>query len=138
MIIGATIACEREPARVKPVEQQQTAMPAPMPMPAQAGELPRVPAGAKVVAIGERDKVCMVNDQYMGRTQIPVSVQGQTYFGCCKMCKERLEQDGRLRTGVDPVSGRPVDKASAVIGMQASGDVLYFENESSLKKYNGA
>lgn len=40
--------------------------------------------------------------QFMGREQIPVSVGGKTYFGCCAMCKEKLEKNEavRMRSGV--------------------------------------
>lgn len=60
----------------------------------------------------------------MGKAQIPVEVEGKTYFGCCDMCKTRLAQDPESRAALDPVSGARVDKASAVIGREASGSVL--------------
>jgi YHS domain-containing protein len=135
-------ACAKEPPPAPKQSEpapQQVAMPQQMPMQMQAPvSLPQVPAGQKVVAIAERDKICMVNDQFMGKTQIPIDVEGKTYFGCCKMCKDRLEKEARFRTGTDPISGRPVDKAKAVIGMLATGDVLYFESEETFRKYNGA
>ena len=37
-------------------------------------------------------KVCMVNDQLFAKDQIPVEVEGKTYFGCCEMCKARLAE----------------------------------------------
>jgi YHS domain-containing protein len=77
----------------------------------------------------------MVNDRYMGTPQIPVPVGDKTYFGCCAMCKQRLETDATVRTGTDPVSGNHVDKASAVIARNASGKVFYFENEGTLRRY---
>ena len=81
--------------------------------------------------------VCMVNNQYMGRPQIPVQVAGRTYFGCCERCKGRLERDRTARFSTDPVSGRPVDKAAAVIGRDASNRVLYFESETTYRQYAG-
>lgn len=80
----------------------------------------------------------MVNNQFMGRAQIPVEVEGRTYFGCCEMCKARLAQDRSARTAVDPFSGREVDKAGAVIAKDASGKVLYFESEANLTSYLAA
>ena len=77
----------------------------------------------------------MVNDEHFGKPQIPVAVAGKTYFGCCPNCKEKLENDASARTGTDPVSGKPVDKASAVIGRLASGKVLYFESEANMKQH---
>ena len=89
---------------------------------------------AKIMRV-EPNLVCMVNNQYMGKAQIPVAVDGKTYFGCCEMCKSRLAQDPTSRAALDPVSGATVDKAAAVIGRDASGAVLYFENERNLQHY---
>ena len=95
---------------------------------------------AKAAAAGlkkvESKFVCMINNQEMDREQIPVEVDGKTYFGCCAMCKERLAKDADSRKAVDPVSGKEVDKAKAVIGADARGDVFYFENEKNLEAYN--
>lgn len=40
----------------------------------------------------EASKVCMVNDTVFDREQIAVEVEGKTYYGCCPMCKDRLNQ----------------------------------------------
>jgi YHS domain-containing protein len=82
-------------------------------------------------------KVCMVNDALFADDQIPVVVQGKTYYGCCHMCKERLENDSAMRKAVDPISGHTVDKAKAVIGADASGQVFYFENRLNFEKFSG-
>jgi YHS domain-containing protein len=92
-----------------------------------------LPAGMSRVT--DPSQVCMVNDQYMGRAQIPVLVEGRTYYGCCPMCKERLEKQPEMRTARDPVSGEPVDKAKAVIVQDAAGKALYFANEDTLSRY---
>jgi YHS domain-containing protein len=83
----------------------------------------------------EARKVCMVNNQVFEKDQIPVEVQGRTYYGCCEMCKKRLALDLEARQAVDPVSGKTVDKATAVIGALEDGSVLYFESEETLAKY---
>lgn len=69
----------------------------------------------------------------MGKDQVPTVVQGKTYFGCCAMCKEKLETLAAARTGTDPVSGNSVDKASAMIARDESGKVFYFESEGTLE-----
>jgi YHS domain-containing protein len=97
---------------------------------AQAGDAASTPL-KKV----EAKKVCMVNDALFEKDQIPVAYEGRTYYGCCEMCKERLAKDAKARTGVDPVSGKPVDKATAVIAAKPDGSVLYFENDANLKTY---
>lgn len=90
---------------------------------------------AALVVVRDRSHVCMVNDHDMGREQIPVTVGDKTYFGCCPMCKGKLERDPAVRTARDPVSGRAVDKATAVIARAPSGAVLYFESEDTLARY---
>ena len=37
---------------------------------------------AALTEVTDPSQVCMVNDQFMGRAQIPVSVGGKTYYGC--------------------------------------------------------
>ena len=91
----------------------------------EAGALKRV----------EAKKVCMVNNQLFEKDQIPVSVEGRTYYGCCEMCKERLAKDEAARTAVDPATGKKVDKAKAVIVAKEDGGVLYFESEETLAQY---
>ncbi len=84
----------------------------------------------------EPKTVCMVNEMAMGKDQIPVEVDGKTYYGCCEMCKNTLAKDASKRTAVDPISGKEVDKAKAVIGAQEDGHVFYFESEENLNKVN--
>lgn len=84
----------------------------------------------------EPKMVCMVNDTLFPREQIPVEVDGKTYFGCCEMCKGRLASDASLRSAKDPVSGVPVDKALAVIGAAPDGRVQYFLSEETFSRYN--
>jgi len=83
----------------------------------------------------EAQYVCMVNNTLFNKTQIPTVVEGKTYYGCCSMCKEKLERSTALRMAIDPISKNKVDKATAIIGAQADGKVHYFENEENLKKF---
>jgi YHS domain-containing protein len=92
-------------------------------------------APADLTIVTDASQVCMVNDQFMGRPQIPVQVQGKTYYGCCAMCKTRLQSDAASRTAIDPVSHTPVDKASAVIGKTANGSTLYFASREHFDSY---
>jgi len=88
------------------------------------------------VVVVESKMVCMINNRSMSNEQIPVKIDDKTYYGCCPMCKERLVKDEESRYAIDPVSGKKVDKAKAVIGALPGAEVLYFENETNLKKYN--
>lgn len=80
-------------------------------------------------------QVCMVNDRFMSVEQIPVQVEGKTYYGCCPNCKETLRKKVAVRWALDPWTKKKVDKATAVIVSLAGGAVQYFESEKSLKKY---
>ncbi len=86
----------------------------------------------------EPKTVCMINEHAMGKDQIPVEVEGKTYYGCCEMCKKALSSDASKRVAVDPVTGKQVDKATAVIASQEDCRVFYFENDETLAKYNAA
>jgi YHS domain-containing protein len=86
----------------------------------------------------ETKYVCMINNQRFDKEQIPVAVAGKTYYGCCEMCKAKLKNDPKSRMAVDPVSGKKVDKAKAVIGADAAGKVFYFENVQNLKKFKAS
>jgi YHS domain-containing protein len=78
----------------------------------------------------------MVNNQFMGQPQIPVQVEGKTYYGCCAMCKGRLQSDASARMASDPVSHTPVDKATAVIGRLPNGSTLYFASREHFDSYS--
>ena len=84
----------------------------------------------------ESKYVCMINNQSFNKEQIPVEIDGKTYYGCCQMCEAKLKSDPGSRTAVDPVSGKEVDKAVAVTGATLDGTVYYFESEENLKAFN--
>jgi YHS domain-containing protein len=90
---------------------------------------------AQLTLVEKPSEVCMVNNQFMGREQIPVQVEGKTYFGCCDMCKGRLARDVSSRVATDPVTGNTVDKATAVIARRANGEVVYFESAANFDRY---
>lgn len=83
------------------------------------------------------EKVCMVNDRFMGVSQIPIKANGITYYGCCQNCVEKIQQNlNGVRYSKDPVSGEEVDKAKAVIVQnKEDGTVKYFESEASAKGF---
>ncbi len=103
---------------------QTTAQPIPAPS-RQVAALTRV----------ESHLVCMVNDQFFGKQQIPVKVEDRIYYGCCDMCEAKIRQNASVRLAVDPVSHRSVDKALAVIGALADGTVYYFESEQNMRTF---
>jgi YHS domain-containing protein len=83
----------------------------------------------------ESKYVCMVTNQLYGKEQIPVAVEGKMYYGCCQMCEAKLKEDPSSRMATDPVSGKEVDKSTAVIGAAPDGKVYYFENVEDLRAF---
>ncbi|HYO56137.1 hypothetical protein [Archangium sp.] len=135
VVVAAACAKQEQPAASPGAASPKAstasvAAPAPQPTPPASES----PAGA-LTLVTDRSLVCMVNDQFMGRAQIPVEVGGNTYYGCCEMCKGRLAKDASARTAIDPVSNRPVDKSVAVIAKTETGATLYFENEQNFNTY---
>lgn len=82
--------------------------------------------------------VCMVNDAVMGRAQIPVKYEGKTYYGCCDGCVSTIKTDRAARYAKDPVTGKEVDKAKAVILEGENGAALYFESLDTASRYKAA
>lgn len=83
--------------------------------------------------------VCMVNDAYMGKQQLEVPFEGKMYYGCCKMCQERIPKDGTVRYAIDPHTLEKVDKATAYIVLIGdNGEVAYFENETNYQNFKQA
>jgi len=106
--------------------------PAEVPIPSQSHHATVPQKGTPVAA----NLVCMVNDAYMGREQIPVIVNGDTYYGCCEMCKERLPKDESVRYAIDPYSLKKINKATAyIVVIGDMGEVAYFENEIHFQKF---
>lgn len=119
-VAAATSGCDSQPTK-----------------PAMPAAEPAASVVAGLTRIEDVSQVCMVNDQYMGTAQIPVAVEGRTYFGCCEMCKGRLASEPETRQAKDPVTGETVDKATAVIAREAGGKVHYFASAESLARYRG-
>jgi YHS domain-containing protein len=127
-------ASEEAPAtNSQPVAEAPATVPTAAPAPTASTSTPV--ADQSLTLVADSSQVCMVNNQFMGREQIPVEVEGKTYFGCCEMCKGRLSSDPSSRSGKDPVSGKLVDKASAVIAKRPSGEVIYFESKETFDRY---
>ncbi|HBR67951.1 MAG TPA: hypothetical protein DEA55_01070 [Rhodospirillaceae bacterium] len=83
----------------------------------------------------EAQYVCMMNNKVFDKPQMAIQVEGKTYYGCCPMCKDMLEQDSEKRSAIDPVSGKKVDKATAVIGADTHGMTYYFESKENLDTF---
>ena len=81
--------------------------------------------------------VCMINNEYMAKEQIPTVVNGKTYYGCCPACAEKLSNNHSTRSAKDPYSGEEVDKADAFIALKPNSktEVHYFKSEQNYINY---
>lgn len=77
-----------------------------------------------------KNQICMIQKYYMGPDQMtPVAIAGKTYYVCCQGCKDTLMKDpAKERFAIDPVSGKKVDKADAVLGKASNGQIHFFES----------
>lgn len=122
VLLGLAGACAKE-----------STDPAPVPSPVSTPASHELMNG--LTHIEDPSLVCMVNNTFMGKAQIPIEVEGKTYFGCCEMCKGRLASEPETRTALDPVSGAQIDKATAVMAKDADGNVLYFASHETLNAF---
>lgn len=92
-------------------------------------------AAAPAIAFPERSRVCMMQDTVMAVPAIPLASGGKTYYGCCEMCKARIEAEPERYTRArDPLSGAVVDKATAAL-LSVDGRVVYFESEANRGRF---
>jgi YHS domain-containing protein len=125
-------ACSQEPSQSSSQSSQSSQSQS-----SQQAKPPGAALPAGMTRVADASQVCMVNDQYMGKPQIPVEVEGRTYYGCCPMCKDKLHNQASARLAQDPVTGEQVDKASALMVQDADGKILYFASEATLSRYRG-
>lgn len=137
VLLGLVLGCETKGAnQATSAHHPSTDMPAPPARAPQGNERSSDTSASSLTLVTDRSLVCMVNNQFMGRPQIPIEVDGRTYYGCCEMCKGRLGSDPSSRVSPDPVSGKTVDKANAVIGRDRDGKTLYFESDQTFAAYS--
>lgn len=78
---------------------------------------------------------CMGSNQAQEKAQDYAIVDGKPYYGCTDMCIANLRQNAGFRYSHDPVSGKKVDKATAIVGARKNGQLLYFESEKNFLSY---
>lgn len=78
---------------------------------------------------------CMGSNQAQEKAQNYAIIDGRPYYGCTDMCIANLRQNPGFRYGLDPVSGKKVDKARAIVGTRKNGQLLYFEKEENFLSY---
>lgn len=81
------------------------------------------------------DEVNMVTNRFENRKQEAVLLAGKTYFTTGAVYAKNLAENAAVRSAIDPVTNKKVDKADAVIFADASGKAFYFESEESFKNF---
>lgn len=79
--------------------------------------------------------VCFINKKHFDKPQKEVVIDGRKYYGCCEDCIKQLTDDPASRVAIDPINGREIDKAGAVVGIDKAGNVYFFQNSDHLKKF---
>jgi YHS domain-containing protein len=80
--------------------------------------------------------ICMINNKVFDSEQIAVPIGETTYYGCCQMCVQKLNEDPESRYVADPVSGNRIDKSEAVLGAAPDGTVYDFESLDNLRAFD--
>ncbi len=75
--------------------------------------------------------VNIVTNRLVTADQMKVSVEGSDYYVINKYYESTLKKNLTLRSATDPYTGKHVNKAEAVIYVDASGRAFYFESNES-------
>jgi YHS domain-containing protein len=97
---------------------------------------PRSLQDKEALEVVDSEYVCMVNDAVYEKRKIHV----RSREGLLRLLRDvqgTSATDGSC-AAIDPVSGKEVDKAKAVIGADSYKRVFYFENEKNFEKFKEA
>ena len=77
------------------------------------------------------EEVNMVTNRLEQKSQDAITINGKTYYGSGEGYASTLLKNHSLTHAADPYTGNKVDKAEAVIFVDASGRAHYFESAES-------
>ena len=81
-------------------------------------------------------EVCMIKRTVQPHTSYVYDYQGKTYHFCCTMCLSKFKSDpDHMKMAIDPINGKPVDKASALI-YAYKGRAYFFSSIRTLSKFS--
>lgn len=83
------------------------------------------------------DEVNMAINHYEGAKQNKVVIDGKDYYAGARGYVTHISANPSTRFSKDPFTGKPVDKAEAVIYADASSRAHYFESENTYKAFIG-
>src|SRR5690606_21232758 len=120
LALVSIVVCASACGRAEPTSSTSSTSEAPEPA-ATPTTTAQAPAATVALQRVPATHVCMMNNRYMGGAQMAVQVEGKTYYACCDMCVKRLNADPGIRSAVDPVTKKRIDKSEAVVGKLPSG-----------------
>ena len=83
-------------------------------------------------------QICMYRNKLNVGPSIPVLIDGETYYGCCQGCADKLTQNYQdSQYGEDKFSHHRIKKTKAFIVLQkkSNGKVNYFESEENFNHF---
>lgn len=80
-------------------------------------------------------EVNMVTNRYNREPQSKVIMEGKIYYASGESYVGTIRQNPSLRFAKDPVTNKTIDKAEAVIYVDASGRALYFESGDTYERF---
>ena len=83
------------------------------------------------------EEVNMAINHYEGAKQNEVMIDGKVYYAGVRGYVTHISANPSTRYSKDPFTGKPVDKAVAVIYADASSRAHYFESEDTYKAFIG-
>ncbi len=111
LVLGLAVAAVANPAP-----------PAPTP-PLQAGP------------VGDRSRICMMQDSMQPKAGIAQEYKGKTYYLCCPMCAQSFNADPeKFANAKDPVNGKTVDKATAP-AYHVGSRAFFFSSQETLQTF---
>jgi len=82
------------------------------------------------------DHVCMLNNSYRAEDIPSVSINDQTYHGCCESCTGQLLKKPNERFAFDSLTGKKVDKSLAVTLRKIDDSkIYYFKSTENAKAF---
>ena len=81
------------------------------------------------------DEINMVTNRYTTELQSRVILGGKVYYTLGESYAWTMQQNPSIRFAKDPLTGKTIDKADAIIYIDADGRALYFESEGTYKKF---
>lgn len=83
----------------------------------------------------DSSEVNMATNTFEKKAQRSVTIDGKSYFTNGEASEFNLAENSSARFGVDPLTNKRVDKASAAAYADASGRVFYFESDATFQGF---